>query len=278
MKALLKKNIPLPVLNAARDMRDSAELVMTPRHNFAHDCLRPANDMALDPILSDTSVNADWERDHGAISALFGNDDKFGGINPGDRRALYTLIATLKPTRVLEVGTHIGASTLYIACALKNSVPGGHVTTVDILNVNDPVNGSWKKVGLPQSPQDFAQQIGCRDQITFVAQPSQDYMAATDERFDFIFLDGDHTARTVYREMAAALKILRPGGVILLHDFYPNARPLFPDGNLITGPFRALQRIMRENTAIRAVPLGRLPWPTKQGSHMTSLALVTRAV
>ncbi len=39
---------------------------------------------------------------------------------------------------------------------------------------------------------------------------------------------------------------------------------------------RALRRIMRENPSIEVLPLGALPWGTKQGSNMTSLALVVK--
>ena len=34
---------------------------------------------------------------------------------------------------------------------------------------------------------------------------------------------------TVYREVPLALGLLKPGGIILLHDFYPGARPLWSD-------------------------------------------------
>ena len=44
---------------------------------------------------------------------------KWGGVNPGDRQAVYYLIMALKPQNVLEVGTHIGASMPHIARALK---------------------------------------------------------------------------------------------------------------------------------------------------------------
>jgi hypothetical protein len=69
---------------------------------------------------------------------------------------------------------------------------------------------------------------------------------------------------------------LNDGGVILLHDYYPKGRALFPDGNVISGPYRALERVIKENPKIEVKPLGALPWETKLGSHMTSLALVTR--
>jgi predicted O-methyltransferase YrrM len=102
-------------------------------------------------------------------------------------------------------------------------------------------------------------------------------MHGTPDRYDFIFLDGDHRAPAVYAELAAALARLNPGGVILLHDYYPGAVPLFADGNIIAGPFHALRRAIAEQPSLSVLPLGALPWPTKLGSHVTSLALVAHA-
>jgi len=43
------------------------------------------------------------------------------GVNPGDRRALFHLVQGLRPSSVLEVGTHIGASTVHLAAALAQT-------------------------------------------------------------------------------------------------------------------------------------------------------------
>jgi len=149
------------------------------------------------------------------------------------------------------------------------------VTTVDVVDVN-AAHGPWQQLELPRAPEVNAERLGCRDRISFRAQSSLAFMQATAERFDLIFLDGDHSANAVYQEVAAGLRLLNPGGVILLHDYYPEARLMYPDGTIIFGPFQALSRIGRENAAIRVCPLGALPWATKQGSHLTSLALVAR--
>ena len=203
------------------------------------------------------------------------DSDLYGGVNPGDRRALFYLVTALRPHCVLEVGTHIGASTLYIAQALKTTGIGATVTTVDLVDVN-AANGPWQQVGLPRTPESNAQMLGCRDRIDFRAQASLAFMHETTQRFDLIFLDGDHSANAVYQEVAAGLRLLNPGGVILLHDYYPDARVMYPDGTIIFGPYQALDRIGRENSFITVCPLGALPWETKQGSHLTSLALVAR--
>ena len=50
---------------------------------------------------------------------------------------------------------------------------------------------------------------------------SDAFFAATDARFDIVFIDGNHTGEQVTRDILNALDHLEPGGVILLHDMNP---------------------------------------------------------
>jgi predicted O-methyltransferase YrrM len=277
VKRLIKAIVPRPVLSRAIETRDWLRLVAVPRQNFDSSKLLPAQALPLADIFGNKDFGVTWEKDHGAIKKLYGDQNKGGGVNPGDRRALYYLVMALKPRNVLEVGTHIGASTLHIARALKRLNLRGRMTSVDIVDVNDPEGGAWKQLRLPKSPRDFASQLECLDHIDFRTMACLDFMHTTRRRYDLVFLDGDHSARAVYQEVGAALSILETGGVILLHDYYPGAMPLYPDNATICGPFHALERIRKENPAIGVLPLGDLPWPTKQGKKATSLALVVRA-
>jgi hypothetical protein len=43
----------------------------------------------------------------------------------------------------------------------------------------------------------------------------------TDEKFDIIFIDGDHSAKQVVKDIVNALNHLKPNGVLLLHDCIP---------------------------------------------------------
>ncbi len=70
--------------------------------------------------------------------------------------------------------------------------------------------------------------------------------------------------------------MLNEGGVILLHDFFPGMRSLWPDGAMLPGPALAVERLRSEGAGVEALPLGELPWPTKLGSNVTSLALLSR--
>ena len=50
---------------------------------------------------------------------------------------------------------------------------------------------------------------------------SDDFFAKTKERFDIIFIDGDHTAEQVEKDIFNSWYRLAVGGVMLLHDIYP---------------------------------------------------------
>lgn len=268
MRSALKALLPVQAINLLREIRDRNRLKSHPALSFDASPLKKKSEISLPEIFTQ---DYGWTAFKSRLARQVG-ENLPDSVNPGDCRAIYHLVRALKPQNVLEVGTHIGSSTLIIAGALREN-GGGKITSVDILNVNAP-NGPWKKLHLAKTPAGNIAAIGCETVTRFVASPAQDFMAQTEERFDFIFLDGDHSAAAVYGEVAHALKILRPGGVILLHDVFPAKKPLYPDGNIIPGPWLGLERLMRENPGLALEPLSELPWPTKQGSSVTSLALL----
>jgi predicted O-methyltransferase YrrM len=194
--------------------------------------------------------------------------DLMGAANPGDRKALACLVAHLGAQRILEIGTHIGASTAALASVAD-------VVSVDVIDVNAG-DGPWRALGAGESPEAMLQRLGLGSRVRFVRQPSLEFMRTTSERFDLVFLDGDHSAVTVYRELAAASRLVNSGGFILLHDYFPGGNPLFGDLEAILGPFRGVARACRENPRLTVRPLGNLPWPTKLGSSATTLALAGR--
>lgn len=276
MKQTIKKMIPTPLLHHALRQRDRIKLNATTARDFPIQNLRtnikPAD---LESIFQNQETAAHWHKTLEAITAIYGTTTALGGVNPGDRRALYYLVSALKPENLLEIGTHIGASTVFLAETLRQNSATARMTTVDILDVNDP-KGPWKRSGLAMPPRDYLQQLGMDSRVAFCALSSAHYLQTTTGRFDFIFLDGDHASSTVYNEISWALRLLKKDGVILLHDFYPDAQPLFHDKTIIPGPFMAVERIIKEHPEIAVIPLGQLPWETKQGLRITSLALLTR--
>ena len=265
IKESVRATLPASIWNRYVELR----LRKVAHRQFDSGNLRSLTSLELSRIFSDTAIAAAYAEDQPTVAALFGDVDKFGGVNPGDRRAIYFLIMALKPRNVLEVGTHIGASTIYIAAALKRLNAGGKLTTVDVIDVNYPEHGSWKKVGMSKSPTNFAAELSLLNLIQFHTGPSLEFMRRTNQRFDFVFLDGDHAASTVYQELGAALPLIHRESVVLLHDYCPDAKPLHVHCATEAGPFFALKRVRNENPEIEVLPLGELPWPTKLGTNIT---------
>lgn len=66
-----------------------------------------------------------------------------------------------------------------------------------------------------------------------------------------IFLDGDHSAEVVYQEIPLALRRLEPPGLIMLHDYFPDQRPLWPGREPVVGPNLGVGRIVSEGAGLR---------------------------
>jgi len=230
-------------------------------------------------IFQSESIHDSWNQVKGKIEA-FDVPDFTGGVNPGDRRAIFYLIRHFQPRSVLEIGTHIGASTINIASALdlnrSNGSDAPFLKTVDIKDVNSASEKPWLEFGAKKSPLEMIQSLGYEEYVEFVTDSSFDYFEKNQETFDFIFLDGDHSAKTVYREVPIALKRLNKNGLILLHDYFPDGLPLWSNKSVIPGPYLATERHIREGADITVIPLGDLPWATKLDSNKTSLALLLK--
>lgn len=237
-----------------------------------------ADDLDLSGLLA-PGTSPSWEQASHLLEQL-DVPDGTGGVNPGDRRALFSFATATAARHVLEIGTHIGASTLYLAASLASSgddqAPSpAKLVTVDIVDVNHP-DGPWRQAGTSATPRDLLTATGLSGQVEFVTASSLTYLAGDIGPFDLIFLDGSHRAHLVYAEIAAATRVLTSGGLIVLHDYYPAGRPLWPTLPSIPGPYLAVERHRAQGADLRAHPLGDLPWDTKHGSRTTSLAVLSR--
>lgn len=277
-KQYAKQVLPVSTLKAYDDAMDRLLFAKEPRKFFPDRKLgRVDSEKIFGAFRSPESAQM-WQADKERIATYYDDEDeKLGlGISPLCRRVIYYLTIALRPESVLEIGTNVGASTIWIAAALSRLDEHRTVTTVDIDDVNHAELGAWRSANMTRTPADCAIELGLSDRIEFHRSDSQEFMRGEARRFDFIFLDGDHSARTVYSEVSLALSILNEGGFILLHDYYPNGEPIRPGGGVIKGPYRALTRIRQENPVIDVLPFGVLPWPAEESTSVTSLALVRR--
>lgn len=84
-------------------------------------------------------------------------------------------------------------------------------------------------------------EIGCRDDHTFNAvqiahkvgvdpekggthkMTSDEFFAQNTEKFDIIFIDGDHREEQVYKDIVNAMNTIAQNGIIVVHDLLPSS-------------------------------------------------------
>lgn len=267
------------IKNNVRKYRDWAQLVQCKKHESVPSLvnLSELSVNQIDGWLNSAEVSAKWEQEVVRLKSLR-IPEASGGVNQGDQKAIFSLVHGARPTSVLEVGTHIGASTVHLASALRSTHENSefHLTTVDLIDVNNQHNKHWEKYSSPTSPLNNLKTLGLESKTEFVVSDSVNFLSTCESKFDFIFLDGDHGAKTVYKEVPLAISLLKPNGIILLHDYFPANKPLWSNGAVISGPYLAMERLNTE-FGIKVLPVGDLPWPTKLGSNASSLAVISKA-
>jgi len=280
IKQLIAEMLPTSLETSIRIRRHTKRLMSVPSLQCDAAKLRSARETDPQEMLRSSSAERLWHNFRDRLAA-FAIPDGTGGVNPGERQAIFYLISALKPSSVLEVGTHIGASTVHISSALaatqEQTRKPVRLVSVDISDVNDGQAKPWLKHGGTKSPKQMIRELGHEGFVEFVVDSSLNYLERSANRFDFIFLDGDHAPDVVYKEIPAALKVLNENGVILLHDYYPDMKPLWSVDSVIPGPFLATRRLATEGADLVVIPFGSLPWPTKLQSNASNLALVLRA-
>lgn len=282
MREYIKRKMPMFMKRHLKVLFEKWELKKVETLSCDTSCLF-ANQISLEETFRLDGIKSKWKETNKRITEASEIPDGTGGVNPGDRRAIYYLISRFHPESTLEIGTHVGSSTTYIATALlgnnnSDKKRSPQLVSVDINDVNDPVLKPWFKYGTKYSPVEMIKKMKCGHLVSFIKSRSLEYLSNCQNKYDFIFLDGDHSAKTVYQEIPAALRLLNKEGVILLHDYFPNLKPLWTNGKLVSGPYLATERLKFEKANIEVLPLGELPWPTKLKSHFSSLALVVRNI
>jgi len=143
-------------------------------------------------------------------------------VAPGDGPAISTSVQPEEAAalaqlasgagEVLEIGSAFGYSAIVMALA------GAHVTAVD--------PHTWVPDSLAGMERNLVA-YGVTDRVAILAESSAPVLATFAlaiahvplTPFGLVFIDGDHSAPAVRADVDAALKVLRPGGVLACHDY-----------------------------------------------------------
>ena len=178
------------------------------------------------------------------------------------RRYLFESVRRLRAHRVLEVGTYIGVSTLALALGLEGT---GRILTVDLHDVLAP-DGYWAtdadENGAPimgASPAVLWEHGGVADKISFIHAPAPGVLHWLQPGFDFAFVDAWKHEDVVYETLVGTIRLMRPGGIIAVHDVYPNGEQFLPGITSDPGPWLAVERLRRERPELDVRYLTKLP-------------------
>ena len=126
-------------------------------------------------------------------------------VGPSEGRLLYLLMRLANARKIVEVGTLVGYSAIYLARALP---PQGHLWTVEF----EPRHAEVARANIAQA--------GLADRVTVHVGAGRDVLPALESNgpFDAVFIDADKVNYDFYGMWA--IDHLRPGGLVIGDNAY----------------------------------------------------------
>jgi predicted O-methyltransferase YrrM len=179
----------------------------------------------VDEFLDTTVVGEDP-----ALSAALEASDAAGlpriAVSAQQGKFLSLLASAIKARRVLEIGTLGGFSTIWLA---RGVGPDGRVLTLEY----EPKHAEVARANIDRA--------GLGDRVEVLVGPALETLPTiTDGPFDLVFIDADKQNNAGYLEWA--VKLTRPGSVIVVDNVIREGAILSPDGDaVVQGTRRALE-------------------------------------
>jgi len=162
-------------------------------------------------------------------------------VSPPQGKLLHLLARAFGARRVLEVGTLGGYSTIWLARALPVD---GELVSLEL----DPTHAAVARENLAAA--------GIAAVVRVIDGPAAETLPRLTGPFDLVFIDADKPPNPTY--FTEALRLTRPGGVIILDNVVRGGAVLDPDGDAsVRGTRTALEMMAAEPrvsaTAIQTV-------------------------
>ena len=163
-------------------------------------------------------------------------------VSPSQGKLLNLIARIQRATRILEVGTLAGYSTIWLARALPED---GRIVTLEI----DPHHAEVARANVA-----FA---GVGDQVEIQVGAAVDSLARMVDDgvdpFDLVFIDADKPSNLDY--VTFALQLTRPGSVIIVDNVVRNGEVIDPDGDANVQGVRRLFEAVSGNPHLSATAI-----------------------
>lgn len=121
-----------------------------------------------------------------------------------ERVFLYSVVYSLAPKWVLEIGCYKGGSAYIISGALDDLALGGKLVSID--PYPEQIEIDWN--------------IIAHNSKSVKGLFPQDIKLIEDNKFDFVFLDGNHSYDGVLSDLSFLPQVMNNYSYVLLHDAY----------------------------------------------------------
>lgn len=121
---------------------------------------------------------------------------------------IYRMVKRENPKKILEIGLGPGASTVATILAAKDLLLEKNEIVLTTIDINPPVKTIERVEEL----------LHPGDAWILIYGDSSEVMNTFNDRFDYIYIDGDHSEEGVFRDAQAAYPILAKDGVIIFDD------------------------------------------------------------
>lgn len=159
--------------------------------------------MQLDPSL-ELHDEGFWKDPYRAFDGGYSSFND-AGICIEDGEFLYAMIRILKPSFVLETGTHWGVGASYMGQALKDNKKGV-LETVEFLPE------------IYQKAKKRIQDMQLQDQVILYLMDVANFIPTNGTRYKLILLDTEPQTR--FSEAVKFYEFLEPGGFMFIHDLH----------------------------------------------------------
>lgn len=128
------------------------------------------------------------------------------------------LILMNKPKKILEIGTAVGFSAIFMSRFLDDDA---HITTIE----NYPPR-------IAEAKKNFAR-AGVENRITLMEGDAQEILPGLDEQYDFVFMDAAKGQYGCF--FSEAVRLLKPNGILLCDN-------VLQDGDVLESRFAVTRR------------------------------------
>ena len=168
-------------------------------------------------------LGLDWQGARAEVEKLLGKNSDISSHRSEHYELLMAISKQHQPKRILEIGTAEGDFTVFLATVF----PDAQIETID-LPASDPrfwnattelSNSKKAKV----SSSDVQQRDAKLREFSSISFRETNSLALTfqeSDKYDLIWVDGDHTYPVVSIDIANALRLLNVGGMLGFDDIY----------------------------------------------------------